>query len=401
VRGDSLPCSNKLQPGLRRGERANMSRLHVIQIGFFVPPAQEHPRELLEKWRLLEIPDALGKRGVQVTALLSNENPYMHRNETVSVEFISESRWCKRISSGFFPPMNLVKRACELQPDVLHVHGLHHASQLLYLRARLPKIPILVQDHANRPPTSSLRRRFHQRSLRDVEAVSFTDLALADEFLRAGILSETTKRKRVQEGSSLFEIGDQGEAQERTGIHGSPACLWVGDLNENKDPMTALAGFRIALKDIPEAKLWMCFRQSRLRQSVDEYLESHPALKASVVLLGAKAYSEMENLHRAADVYLSASHREGGAYSVIEALACGSYPLVTRAAVFCRLTADGRFGAHFDAGDAAELSRQLIALKETLSPELRRRLRAHFEHSLSNEAIAVSLCEVYEGILAS
>ena len=375
--------------------------LHVVQIGFFLPQTQEHPRDLIEQWRLLEIPKALTEEGVKVSALFSNKTEYTGDFGDVRLQFIREKNWCKRISSGYFPPINIVDRARRLKADVLHVHGLHHASQLLYLRKRMPDIPILVQDHANRPPASLLRRRYHRWSLSKVDTVSFTDLELADEFIRAGILNKNARLRMVQEGSCLFQLGSQVDAQERTGINGSPCCLWVGDLNRNKDPLTALEGFRLALPELPGAKLWMCFRQSPLRGEVENYLGSHPELTGHVTLLGARPHAALEHLHRSADMYISASHREGGAYSVIEALACGNLPIVTNASVFRRLTENGRYGGCFSRGNATELSQQLIQWNLKLSEALRVSLRDWFESSLSNRAIATSLKKVYQELLGS
>ena len=47
---------------------------------------------------------------------------------------------------------NFAELIRELAPDVLHVHGLHFAQDVVWLAAIAPGVPILLQDHASRPP---------------------------------------------------------------------------------------------------------------------------------------------------------------------------------------------------------------------------------------------------------
>ncbi len=63
------------------------------------------------------------------------------------------------------------------------------------------------------------------------------------------------------EGSSNFTVGDRNEMRRKTGLTGNPILLWVGRLNENKDPITVLSGFLKLLNDFPEAQLYMIFSE--------------------------------------------------------------------------------------------------------------------------------------------
>ena len=374
--------------------------MRVAQVTFFPPAELDDLRQVIEAWRLVEIPAALAQVGCKVSVLVSIPAPLVHSEQGVSVEFVPEASWARRTSTAHLPPARLVARVRQLDPDVLHVHGFGHPWQLMYLRSQLRRRPIIVQDHANKAPTSRRHALILRAAMRSAHTVTFTDVALAEPFIDAGILGPRTRVRRVMEGSTLFAPGDQPQARKKTGLHGAPCCLWAGDLNRNKDPLTALEGFRLALADLPRAQLWMCFRQAPIRSEVDAYLAAYPTLAEHVHLLGGRPHADMEYLHRAADFYVSASHQEGGAYSMVEALACGSVPIVTDAPVFQRFTARGAFGGVFQRGDAVGLRDILVAWTARLSPALRVRQRQHFDAELSNASIAQALAAVYREALA-
>src|SRR3546814_308229 len=79
--------------------------------------------------------------------------------------------------------------------DVLHVHGLAFAGDAFAVSRRLPRMPILCQDHADRPPRW-WRRRPWKRWYAAVSGVSFTAAEQAQRFIDAGDRKSTRLNSR-------------------------------------------------------------------------------------------------------------------------------------------------------------------------------------------------------------
>ncbi len=104
----------------------------------------------------------------------------------------------------------------------------------------------------------------------------------------------------------------------------------------------------------------------------------------------------MQDLCRAADFFVLGSRGESCGYAVIEALACGTPPLVTDIPSFRRLTGEGAVGALAPPGDAAAMARALVEWSGRRRDALRRAARRHFERALSFEVVDKQLRGVYE-----
>ena len=84
---------------------------------------------------------------------------------------------------------------------------------------------------------------------------------------------------------------------------------------------------------------------------------------------------------------------------MIEALACGTTPLVTDIPPFRRITGNGAAGALSSPGDSAGMAWSLLKWAKRDRVQLRRTARAHFERSLSFAAIGAELRGAYQEIL--
>jgi glycosyltransferase involved in cell wall biosynthesis len=224
--------------------------------------------------------------------------------------------------------------------------------------------------------------------------VTFTARAQADAFKAAGILRPELPVFEVIEGSSTFTTGDQSAARAATGLSGDPCLLWVGNLDANKDPLMVLDAVAAAVGALPNLRLHMCYRYAPLLEAVRSRIAA-PALAGRVTLHGEIGYPQIEAHFRAADFVVQASHAEGSGYGVIEALACGTTPLVTDIPSFGRITGDGEFGALVPLGESGALARAIEDWSRRDRALLRRRAREHFERSLSFEAIGRQLLSAY------
>jgi glycosyltransferase involved in cell wall biosynthesis len=281
-----------------------------------------------------------------------------------------------------------------LEPDVIHVHGLHFPREVLRLSARLPSVPILQQDHATRPPRL-WQRRLYRRAFAATAGVAFCARPQGRPFEEARLIDGATAIYAIPESTSRFMPGAQDEARARTGLEGHPCLLWVGHLSANKDPLTVLEGVSRAADTLPRLRLWCCFGDAPLAKAVAKRIEEDARLRRRVHLLGRRPHEEIESLMQAADVFVSGSHREGSGYALIEALACGLPPLVTDIPSFRALTGDGAVARLWWRGDPQSLAYELLGIAAELSPSRRAIVRAHFERELSSAALAQRLADTY------
>jgi glycosyltransferase involved in cell wall biosynthesis len=138
-----------------------------------------------------------------------------------------------------------------------------------------------------------------------------------------------------------------------------------------------------------------------LERQVKERITSDMRLRERVVLLGPRPHPEIETLCQAADFLVQGSLREGSGYAVIEALACGTTPLVTDIPAFRKVTKQGQFGALAPPGNAAAMAENWLAWSGRDRARLRYDARRHFEDDLSYDAIGRDLRAVYEAAAGS
>jgi glycosyltransferase involved in cell wall biosynthesis len=366
---------------------------HVVQISFFSDPQRRAPRELLRSWStLVDVAEAAALGGARVSVVQAcahhetvecNEVRYLFRNLDAAV-------------SAADRPLAALLR--ELAPDVLHVHGLDCPRELLSLAALAQPVPVILQDHASRPPRPR-RRPLYRRAFAAAAGVAFCAAAQARPFARAGVLPAASRVFEIPESTTRFSPGDRDAAREATGVEGEPAVLWVGHLNANKDPLTVLAALSAAVQVLPRLRLYCCFGAAPLLSEVQRSIARDSRLRERVTLLGRVPHERVEQLMRAADLFVLGSHHEGSGYALIEALACGLPPVVSDIPSFRALTGQGAIGALWRCGDARALEGALRAMAMRCSESMRTAVRAHFERELSFAALGARLAAMYADVI--
>lgn len=371
--------------------------MHVLHVGFQLDPLQRAPEELLAAWpTLADVARAASGSGVRVTVVQAAHRDAIIERDGIVYHFVAGDLRATRRAPSW--PRAHARRARSLRPDLVHVQGLSFPLQTRSLARALPGVPILVQDHADRPPPR-WKRPLHRWGLAPIAGAAFTTRCQAAPFVEAGVLRRGLPVFEVLESSSRFTPGDATEARRRTGLVGDPCLLWLGRLDGNKDPLTVLAAFDRALDALPDARLWCCYTGAPLLEMVRARLAADARLGERVRLLGAVPHATIQKLLRAADFLVLGSHREGSGYAVIEALACGTTPLVTDIPSFRRITEGGAFGALSPPGDAETMARALVEWAARDRVALRRAARAHFERALSFDAMGAELRAAYRALV--
>jgi glycosyltransferase involved in cell wall biosynthesis len=387
--GQKLDSSNKLS--------AYPQLPHVVQISFFTDPSGRRPEDLLQAWpTLVDVAEAAANAGVRISVVQASSHTQKLTREGVDYYFLPFGAGARSVNTG----RQLGDLLRELAPDVLHFQGLSFAPDVLSLAALAPGVPILLQDHGDRPPRF-WRRRLWRRACSAASGLAFCSLDQARPFIEARLLGAQTQVYEIPECPSRFTTGDQNEARRLTGLSGDPCLLWVGHLDPNKDPLVVLNGVSDALQWLPALQLWCCFGAAPLLPAVQRRIESDARLRGRVHLLGRVGHDYIEQLMRAADIFVLGSHREGGGCSLIEALACGLAPVVTDIPSFRSLTADGALGALWSCGDSAALTAALVSVAAMPRSQTRAAMRAYFDQELSFDAVGRKLAATYRDLMAA
>jgi glycosyltransferase involved in cell wall biosynthesis len=361
--------------------------LHVVQISFFSDPRERPPEELLQVWPTLsDVAEAACSAGVRVSVVQASTHVREITRAGVSYHFLP----LEREAAG-----GLLR---QWAPDVLHVQGLGFARDVLRLGGLMPGTPILLQDHADRPPRF-WRLPLWRRAFALTSGLAFCAAEQAQPFAARGLIGAGTRVYEIPECPSRFTPGPRDEARSATGLEGAPCLLWVGHLDPNKDPLTVLEGVSGAVQWLPDLQLWCCFGTAPLLPAVQQRIDSDPRLRGRVHLLGRVAHERIEQLMRAADIFVLGSHREGSGYSLIEALACGLPPVVTDIPSFRALTANGKLGALWPCEAPVSLTGALVSVAAQPRTQARLAVREHFERHLSVAAVGRTLAAAYEDMV--
>jgi glycosyltransferase involved in cell wall biosynthesis len=199
----------------------------------------------------------------------------------------------------------------------------------------------------------------------------------------------------------IFEYVNRNESRIYTNISGSPVFLWVGTLNENKDPLTILNGFEKIFEEYAAAALYMIYNGDKLLQQVQTIIANSDILKDRVHLLGKIPHESMQSYYNSADYFVLGSHYEGSGFALSEALSCGCIPIVTNIPSFSAMTGKGELGALWNVGNADSFVHAVgSAMQKPLEEEAIKCIE-FYKKNLSYNAIADIAVKHYQKIISS
>ncbi len=305
-------------------------------------------------------------------------------------------------------PIKFLRRVNAMDADVIHVHSLTLSLQTFLLRLLLnKKTAIIIQHHGGKSP-GIFRRAVHNLFNSVADAFFFTTPAQgATWFMKKKPFDKVLP---VMEGATYFDYGsrdanrlpvyyDRDKARAKTGMYGEPVFLWVGRLDDNKDPFTILEGFEIFFSERPGARLFMVYSDELLLAAVQQKIAASVILSTHVHLLGKVPHEEIEHYYNSADYFVLGSHYEGAGYAVSEALRCGCVPVVTNIPSFRMMTNKGQLGALWETGNKDSF---IEAIETVLQKPLEQEANAcihYYQQQLSFEAIARVAAQHYKQVV--
>jgi glycosyltransferase involved in cell wall biosynthesis len=172
---------------------------------------------------------------------------------------------------------------------------------------------------------------------------------------------------------------------------GEVGVLFVGQLEERKDPLGAIRAVEVARRDGAELVLLIAGGGP---------LEQQVAAQAGPGVRPLGHRDDLTDLYAAADLFLLPSHREGMSFALLEAMAHGLAPVVADGTGNAETV--GEAGIVFPAGDLPTMSARLAEL--AANPEDRARVgataRKRISTELSLERFLAGTREQYEAALA-
>jgi glycosyltransferase involved in cell wall biosynthesis len=349
--------------------------------------------------------EALQRKGAEViVANRFHKYSYLFENNVKHLFFKDK---LKSILKPWQIPFSFIKKIREINPDVVHLHQLTLSPHALLLRIMLrSKTAIIIQHHGGKSP-GRLKRRLHNFLIRSADGFFFTSAQQGDDWF---MKKEYKKILPVMEGATFFDYPnrntesainycERNKAREKTGIKGSPVFLWVGRLDENKDPLTVLNGFKTILKKYSDASFYMIYSEDKLINEVNETISGSVVLKEKVRLLSKITHDEIKMYYNSADYFVAGSHYEGSGYALSEALRCGCVPVVTDIPSFRMMTDNDRFGSLWKTGDKDSFIEAIDkVMQKSLEDEIKKCV-LFFETTLSFDAIARTAIAHYQNVL--
>ena len=273
------------------------------------------------------------------------------------------------------------------------IQGLHFPLQVIQLGLlKSKKIKIIAQHHAEQP-FIGFKKCIQKMADYFVDAYLFASKPMGLEWVNKGNLLSVQKINEVMEVSTRYHPIDKKIARIKTGINCSPAYLWVGRLNENKDPLNVVKAFLRFAAINTEASLYMIYQTEELLNDIKQLIAGS-INGYRIKLIGEVLHDDLLYWFNSADFLLSGSYYEGSGTAVCEAMACGCVPVVTNIDSFKMITDKGRCGFLYEVGNEDALLNALIKTEAFTIAEKRENCLVYFQSNLSFEAIAQRIQEI-------
>lgn len=282
--------------------------------------------------------------------------------------------------------------------SIVHLHGFSEKSILLVwlALATRKKIAIKMTSVGDDDPVSLGRRGWlPYRAYRKADLFLAVSPRFLELYSAAGLPAD--RFRLIPNGVDLdrFYPPSEGERQqlrfELSIPGGTPVVLFVGFFSREKRPDLLFEAWAdVAQSSAPHSVLVFVGATRSSYYEVDETLADRIRRRAEELGLGARVHfvestKDIERFHRAADVFVLPSVREGLPNALLEAMASGAACIATKiAGVTDRIIEDGRDGLLVPSDDGEALEGALERLlndaswRARLGCEARRTIEARY-----------------------
>ncbi len=286
-------------------------------------------------------------------------------------------------------------------PDVVHVHdpmGVALIAMALKLQPRLTPRPLIV---ASRRVDFHLKRNaFSRWKYRHVDVFIAVSRVIASMLVEDGIPADRVEV--VHDGVPVGTIDKTPAADVHKAVwlpHGAPIVGNVAALVPHKGQKDLVAAAARVVRAVPDAR-FVILGEGELRDLLERQIKDL-GLERHVFLPGFQ--TDVLGLQKSFDIFVMSSITEGLGSSMLDAMACGTPVVGTRAGGIPEAIEHNRTGLLVRPHHPDELADAIIQLLN--DPSLRARLgaagRRHVETEFSVEKMVEGTLEVYQHRLAA
>jgi glycosyltransferase involved in cell wall biosynthesis len=258
-------------------------------------------------------------------------------------------------------------------------------------------VKIIVQHHAEKP-FQDIRRYLQRWADRYIGAYLFCSMEQGMQWVTQRQIRNKKKIKEIMGTSSPFYVLGKGEAKSFTKVKDGINFLWVGGLDDNKDPLLVARAFVRFTKQNPSANLYMIYQTFQLLEELKTVLQDAPDAAENIHLIGRVEHDQLLYWYNSVDFIISSSHYEGSGIAVCEALSCGCIPILTDIPSFRMMSDNGKVSLLYKAGNEEALLSCLYQSLKLDRDELKRLILQHFDKRLSFDANAQSITKVVQSL---
>lgn len=268
----------------------------------------------------------------------------------------------KRITKWrYFAAVPRIRRILmEIRPDILHGHYITSAGVLCLLSGFRPYVLSVHGTDAVTSVNSVVWRVVLRRVLTRAEGINAVSQQLAD--LALGLGAEKEKVLVLPQGIDLRLFGY--EASTRLPQVVKLICTRV--LEQKYGPVTIINACEILKrKSLP---FTLTFAAGGPLQPDLQKMVTEKGLDQHISFLGGYSIGELPGILREHQIYLSASHWDGTSNCLLEVMAAGLFPVVSRIESNQALVRENETAFMFECGNAEELAERIIRIVCDYSP---------------------------------
>ncbi|GAB4350802.1 MAG: hypothetical protein Kow0099_34580 [Candidatus Abyssubacteria bacterium] len=255
--------------------------------------------------------------------------------------------------------------------DLLHAHWVVPAGLIGIIAGRLWRKPVIVTAHGSdilvTPKGSRTMRGIVRFVLQKADGVTSVADHLTEEIVQMGIQRERVLTFPMSVPTDSFR--PEGPSVQ---VDEGPIIFSNRSLYPIYNVELLIRAAPLILNEVPRAKILVAGEGPEAERLAS--LIHSLALDDQVRLVGALPHSRMPEYLRGATVYVSTALSDGASVSLLEAMACGIFPVVADIPANREWITDGKNGLLFDARDATSLASRVVHVLN--HPELREYARS-------------------------
>ncbi|HEX8173580.1 MAG TPA: glycosyltransferase family 4 protein [Pyrinomonadaceae bacterium] len=300
-----------------------------------------------------------------------------------------------RGTGTFAMALELRRKLRQIAPDIFHIHSVFAVSDwrlFPWVLSLTTFHPLVLTawggDLLNTPQVSKAGSVFVKRALRAADLITADSQSLLDAAQRLGASRE--KLHEIQFGvdtEMLRPEVDTSAVRARLSLGGGPVIYSPRAFMPIYNQMSIVEAAHIVLQTRADCRFIFKIRSDHHSAEVEEHVRERIhelGIEAAVRIIHDLPYAELPALYALADIIVSVPDFDGTPRSVLEAMACGAFPVVSDVAALREWITDDENGLFVSAVEPEQIARAV--LKALTSGEMLERAKIKNREIVENRA---------------